>query len=348
MAARSVLDADMATVFGWLRSGFGWWVEELRAMVPKSLQPKNIRLSTFVTAGADGNLAYCAGGESVPLSEASIKPGDVAVVVDPALVLIRSLALPALPAPDIRKLVYFDADRLFPLPASAMLLAIDSRRGGGPDGINGHVRIACLPIEQARRIMAGLADKGLALDKLILSRPEAVRDADIDFTPALVDAGLIKRRISAAFAWWMLAAFLFAMNIGLLVVRDVQLTQQLALLVESQQPAVQAARSIARRISNNQALASQVANRRVQQDGVAALATITAAMPAQAWVQRYAWDGQTIRLTGYKREGVDVLGALRKSPLLANVRSTNADAIAELPTGQPFDLTAEVRLGGAG
>jgi hypothetical protein len=62
-------------------------------------------------------------------------------------------------------------------------------------------------------------------------------------------------------------------------------------------------------------------------------------------VQRFAWDGKVVRLSGYKRDGTDVIGALRKSPYFKDVRAANAEAMAEVPTGQPFDLSATVRQG---
>ncbi len=346
MAARSILDADMTTVFGWLRSGFAWWVAELQAMVPQALRPKRVRISEFVAAHANGQFYYHSDGDVRAVGDAPIKSGDVTVMINEALVLKRTLSLPAMSEPDLRKLIALDADRLFPMPASSLLLAVSKSRSDALGKGQARVNIACLPVAQAQMIVTGLAAQGLTPNKLFLRGAEESGDPDMDFTPAFAEADLVARRTSAAFAWWMLVAFLFALNIGMLVMRDVQSTQQLEQLVESQAPAVNAARAIARRISNNQLMAQQLVDRRTRQDGVGALANLTETLPAQAWIQRYSWDGRIIRLTGYKKEGVDVLGALRKSPLLVNVRSTNSDAIAELPTGQPFDLTAEVRQGG--
>jgi hypothetical protein len=53
-----------------------------------------------------------------------------------------------------------------------------------------------------------------------------------------------------------------------------------------------------------------------------------------------------VRLSGYKRPGVDVIGALRKSPRLADVVAASAETVASLPTGEPFDITARVNVAG--
>ncbi len=89
----------------------------------------------------------------------------------------------------------------------------------------------------------------------------------------------------------------------------------------------------------------ELAHKREQDDPLAALATLTRVMPAQAWVQRYAWNGEEMEISGYRREGADVIGALRKSGAYPRVQLGGTEAVAELPTGQPFNVTLSLREG---
>ena len=104
-----------------------------------------------------------------------------------------------------------------------------------------------------------------------------------------------------------------------------------------------AARTIATSARQFELNADLLAAERGSHDVLGALGSVSAALPSGAWVQRYAWSGRSVRLTGYKRQGVDVLAALRHDPRFANVRSANSDVIAEIPAGQPFDITATLK-----
>ena len=73
------------------------------------------------------------------------------------------------------------------------------------------------------------------------------------------------------------------------------------------------------------------------------LAQVSEAVPDGAWVQRYAFEGNALRLTGYRQPDADVAGALRKLPLFASVKSAQSDEAAAISTGQPFDLVAQLR-----
>lgn len=331
MDVKAILDADLTTVAGWLRSGFAWWVDELRGLLPAGLTRRSAAFAAWADYAGPGQLHRHCNSTALP------------VLIAPGLCLVRELDLPPLGQADLDRLVRMDADRIMPIPPARLILAARADPAAdAPPGLR-RVTVGALPRETAEALLAELAGAGLQPTAIALADADHPGVAALDFTPALAAAGLIARPRAVAANWWALVGFLFVLNIGVLVWRDAERVRQIEELVDSQAPAVNAARAIAKRISATERQARELARLRQRQDGLAVLAAATEALPAGAWVQRYAWDGTTIRLSGYKRMGVDVVGALRKSPRFAAVRAANAEAVAELPTGQPFDLTAVVK-----
>jgi Tfp pilus assembly protein PilN len=336
MRAGSILDADMATLGTWLRSGLAWWRTELQAMLPDRLQRGVGTEKRYLTYHGDSGFSLHLHGVSTPVQPDAKLSHGLAVNIAPQLCLVRTIRLPALSEGDLRKLVALDADRIMPLPSASLVLAIKVKGQSGGQAI---VEIAGLPRTTAIRLIEDLAAHGVTPGRIGLFGEAH----NFDFTGAFNEAGLSGTSGSAAGAWWAVAAFLFMLNIGMLIWRDVQQVDRLAALVEEQGPAVNAARTITRRIDGTQRAAQQLVVRRDRQDAVKLLVAITTILPPKAWIQRFQWDGRIVRLTGYKREGVDVIGALRKSPMFVDVRAANSDVIAEIPTGQPFDVTASIR-----
>ncbi len=326
MDVKALLDADMATIAGWLRDGFAWWIEELRGLLPARFARRSAVFS--------GWLDYVGPGEMV--RQGSGPPQ--AVLIAPELCLVREVELPPLGQRDLERLVRLDADRIMPIPAERLVLAVRA-----DPAERSRVTVAALPLDSARALLAEVEALDLQPGCIALASAAQLGAADVDFTSALAAAGLVAPPRSAAAGWWALVAFMFALNLGLLVWRDTQSVTRLRDLVDSQTPAVNAARAIANRISATDRQAQELAALRRKQDALMVLASATAALPPGAWVQRYAWDGATLRLSGYKRSGVDVVGALRKSPRFADVRAGNSGEVAEVLTGQPFDVTAVVR-----
>ena len=72
------------------------------------------------------------------------------------------------------------------------------------------------------------------------------------------------------------------------------------------------------------------------------LALATSALPEGAWVQRYAWTAESLRMTGYKAPGSDIQAALRRTGRFASLQTSVSDPTAEGGGGQPFDVTAVI------
>ena len=329
MATGSILDADMATVTGWFRSGFAWWLDEMRNIMPFAFAKRDRAFACYLHYQKDGTLASHGRGN------------PEAILVDPAMCLVREIALPALGEADLARVVALDADRIMPIPAEQLIV------GAKADAKNRtSVTVAGLRKETVAELLEKARAGGFAPPERIGLFDHAMPGRiAIDFSPGCAAAGLTAAIRPVALAYWAVVAFLFALNIGALVWRDVESVRNLEALVTAQAPAVNVARSISKKISNTQKSAQLLADRRVDRNAFTVLAAVTQALPERAWIQRFSWDGRSIRLSGYKREGTDVIGALRKSPYLKDVRAANAEALAEVPTGQPFDLSATFYAG---
>ncbi len=342
MNAKAILDTDMTTLAVWGRSAILWWWNELTAMIPVRFRARRSTLDRYLLFDAKSGFVEYHDGDAAPvgLKPQHVPPLPVMFAHDACLV--RILKLPPVGEADMRKLVALDADRIMPIPASGLLLAVRIEGRERPGGL-AQIGVAGLPRATADLMIAQSGAAGLVPRRIGMIDVETPELPPFDFTPAFKQAGLIGSTRSTASFWWMIVGFLFALNISLLVWRDVQSVQNVQALVDQQAPAVNAARAISKRMALAQSTALQLADRRRRQDGVQILAEVTTVLPPQAWVQRFSWQGAEVRISGYKREGADVIGALRKSPLFDKVRASNSEVIAEIQSGQPFDISFVVR-----
>jgi hypothetical protein len=344
MKTGTILDSDMATLTRLLKDGTRWWIDELSAMLPSWAQRERKAISGLIaTYGTDGNLRL--EGDSAPLSAADDgkAPRAATILIPESLCLIRNVTLPAMRRADMRKLVMLDLDRLMPFAFDTAYADASPTGSVAADG-KADVAIAALPKAQVKTIYTAAVDAGLA--------PSAIGIADesggrlrFDFLEGLKDDGFAAQTPSGASFWWWAVAALFALNVGALIFRDVERVSQLSTLVESQQPTANAARRLAQRIAGEETLRAELLNRRERENALAALAFVTRTVPSGVWIQRYSWNGETLRLSGYKQDNIDVVAALRKSGGFASVRASTSDVAAESTNGQPFDVTAEWRVG---
>jgi hypothetical protein len=76
---------------------------------------------------------------------------------------------------------------------------------------------------------------------------------------------------------------------------------------------------------------------------LAMLARVAAALPQGAWVQRYTWQSDGLRITGYRPPQADVAGGLRRAGLSVQ-RYSDASTAAQNPLGQPFEVTVRMTM----
>lgn len=340
MRTGTLLDADMATLGRQLANATTWWLDELGGMLPGSTKGKRTKISGLVVNyGIDGALRL--EGVLSPLQADPDRrtPRAATILLPETHCLVRHVTLPAMRQADLRKLVTLDLDRLMPFaPDTAYADATVTDLPVADGKVD--VAIAALPKAKIRAIHAQSLEAGLA--------PRALGVADetgatllFDFLPALAADGVATRTASGAGFWWGLVVALFALNCAALIFRDVDRVSQLAALVELQKPSADAARRLAKRLADDTTTRTELLARREQDNALAALGYVTRTVPNGAWIQRYSWTGETLRLAGYKQANVDVVAALRKSGAFAAVRASTSDVAAESATGQPFDVSAD-------
>jgi general secretion pathway protein L len=339
MSGRGILDADMATLGRWSREALRWWIDELATMVPAALRPARTFSGDF--------LLYRGSGEIIPYESGSPRPGEMAdredsdLAIDQSQCLERQLDLPAMNARDLRSYLAVEADRLLPLPAH--LLLIDSSREA-LDAVNGmmSIRIGAIRRELADDALAAATQRGVVPARIGIVEASAPTSMAYDFAPQLRAEGKLPNRQNRRGLWWGAVGALVLLNVALVVWQDQQSVDRLQDLVAAQAPAVSVYRVMADRIARVEGTASATATQRARHDVLGDLGHATNALPDTAWVQRYEWNGSSLRLAGYSRGATDVAGAIRRDPRFSNVRDSTGDVQAAIPIGQPFDISADI------
>lgn len=326
MTLSELLNTDMTTLARMARSGFDWWVRELEDLLPAGLvRSRNLTAWHRYEHGA---------------VTAASRAGADALVIPGELCLVRTLTLPRLPQADLAAMIALDADRIMPVPADSVVIGIRTLgpaddAGSGADMLR--VQVGALPIARAREIAAAAREAGVTPAQLGPLDAAGER-LDFDLAPAMRAAGLLPPRPAVARFWWAVVAVLVLVNIGTAVLRDQQQVARLQALVDAQAPALTAVRRIEDRVIDNARRVSALNARRAAHQPLRLLAKVGAALPQRAWVQRFEWDGKSLRLSGYAAPGVNVVAAFKASGLFASVRASRSDAVSEAGTGRPFEL----------
>jgi hypothetical protein len=135
MNATSILDADMTTLAAWGRSITKWWWNELSSMVPARFQGRSVTLDHYLSFDANSGFAEHLDGTLSSIGLVRQNMPHLPVMFAPDACLVRGLKLPPVGEADMRKLVVLDADRIMPMPASALLLAVRTEARASPGGL---------------------------------------------------------------------------------------------------------------------------------------------------------------------------------------------------------------------
>ncbi len=334
-AASDILNADMATIGRWLRGGFGWWLAELQALVPAGLRrPTASRRPRLQLDGA------------ARLVGTAPTPGNrPAVLLPAATALTRRVMLPEMPNDALWRTLAAETGRLLPLAPEAVLVA---RRIVARDRAAGliEVEVAALPVALGSAVAGECARLGLQPARVGLAGSDGEELPGFDFLPALRERGLLPPGSRQPLLFWAITAFLFLLNIAVLVWRDEARVEAMQALVDGQRPAVVLTQRLQRRIIRFDALAAAASARR-SREPLALLGRVATALPEGAYLLRFDLEGDALRLSGYKPSGANIVAALRADPGLAEVRALRSDGQAERPGAQPFDVSARVLPGRA-
>lgn len=338
-AGRGILDADMTTIAGWIRQGFGWWKDELADLVPPALRLSQARRRPLaIYAGERAEIYW---EENIGTKGASDRPVNADLAVTSSQALIRELSIPVMRDADMRSYILLESDRLFPLAGDSLL--VDAERGKRDDtSPQMSIRVAAIERTVAAAAIKAAREAGVLPERIGIATNDSTAAVAFDFAPQLRREGQLPPRGRQRAIWWGVVAAVFLLNLGLLVWRDRQSVVVLAQLVESQRPAVGVYRAIAVRTARIDQIERRTIARRRRHNALADLGAVSAALPDAAWVQRYGWDGRTMRIAGYMRAQTDVLAVLGHSNRFANARSSSSELQAENLGGQPFDISADI------
>lgn len=342
----TILDMDMTSLGASLRQGWEWWTGELAAMVPARWQARPQTLTgTLVEADTAGVLRL--GGVRLdPVAEGT-RRRLLHVVLPESAVMARRTMLPRLGQRDLAAMVALELDRLLPFPPGTAIAAAQPLAGEAEPG---HTRlptlVAGMPLARAAALVETAREAGIEPLSLSWESPEE-DGVTLDLLPALIASGAIAPRRDGRRFWWGVVAALFLANVGVMIGRDIIATNAFAAEVAEQQATGTAARAIAGRIAAEATRRQSLIDERRAHDPLALLALTTAALPEGAWVQRYAWTAETLRLTGYQAPGSDIQRALRQTGRFASLQTSVSDPTAEGGGGQPFDVSAAITPGTA-
>jgi hypothetical protein len=339
----TLLDMDMSSLGAALREGWDWWTDELARMVPDRWQARPQALSGPMAEFSDDGTLIWDGTALDPVAEGS-RRRVMHVVLPPGAVMATRTALPRLGSRDLARVVALELDRLLPFPpgtAIAAATALPDADGAGQ--AKAATLVAGMPT--ARAVSLVEAARAAGIEPLSLTWRSAGDDrVTLDLLPALVASGRITPRRDTRPFWWGLVALLFLANCGLMIWRDIAATNAFAEEVAASQATSTAARALAGRIARETNLRKTMAAERDAHDPLSILTLTTVALPEGAWVQRYAWTPETLRLTGYKSPGSDIQSALRRTGRFASLQASVSDPTAEGGGGQPFDVSATLAL----
>jgi hypothetical protein len=333
MTLAELLNSDLSTLGREARHLFDWWVDELAKLVPASVKRLSVvrgRPIRFTALGLDA------------IDDATTSHRNYVVTIAHENVLQREIATPPMTSAELRRMLALNSERYLPLPGDSVILATAVRDGRGQDGMM-LSEIAAFPIARAQALADAMRAGHIVPRAVRLADQNGRIDPRFNFLPAMRASGLVQSSGSHVRSWWIVVGALVALVVATAIWRDVVEVDRLQTLVDAQRPAVGVAQRITAQMQALDAIARRAAQRRGDSDPLLLLGLTTAAVPDGAWVQRLAWNGVTMRLTGYRSRDTDVAAALRKMPGIVTVKSAQTDTMTEIAAGQPFDLVATMR-----
>jgi general secretion pathway protein L len=341
----TVLDIDMAGLGAALRSGWDWWTDELARMVPEGWHARTPKLSGPVAEADASGQIWFDGAALEPVADDARRRLLPLLLPADAVMTARPL-LPRLASRDLTRIVALDLDRLLPFPPGTAIAAARALpESGEPGQAKVPTLVAGMPLARAAALVESARAAGIEPLSLIWQNAQDPAQT-LDLLPALVASGRITPRRDTRPFWWGLVAALFIANVGVMIGRDVAATNAFAAEVAEQQATSTAARTIAARIGRETTARRTLIVERAAHDPLAVLALASGALPENAWVQRYSWTPESLRLTGYKTPGSDIQSALRRTGRFASLQTSVSDPTAESGGGQPFDITAALAPAG--
>lgn len=337
---------DFASLSALARRGVLWWLDELSALLPAAWRARlSSRPRLWVAPGAGGGWRVWRDGQAGLEGQIPDRDLDrVGLLLDPHAVLVREIPVPRMPLADIRRMVALDIDRLSPLSTDLIHFDIDVLNRD-VDGGHRAARLGLVPKDRAAALLSHARQAGLAPLAMAAMVDGADYPPRFDFLPQAKAAAGDPPASRARAYWWAGAGALILANLAILVGRDIVETSRLSSVVEAQAPGVEAVLRLRRRVTAEDARRRAMIVAGHRSEPLHLLDVLTQTLPPAAWVERLEWNGQTLRLVGFRREGNDIPAAIRGTGAFTNPRALTGESPAGAAGAafRPFDITADAR-----
>ncbi|HEY2050867.1 MAG TPA: PilN domain-containing protein [Caulobacteraceae bacterium] len=339
MTVLDLAPLDARSLLAQARRLLAAWREELAAVIPQRLRLR-VRPSLEAEPLADGRFRLTRHGRELVWTLRRGRPAPVTLRASAGAVLVCEAQAPEASDSDIVRMLSLDVDRLTPFDTADVFTAVAL----APRRLS----------RSGRRALVGVIPKTDALDVIARARaaglePRAMVAAEfregfppLDFTPSM-GALLMAADGSRTRLLWMLAVLLAAIDLAVVLAQDVTRTRELRAELAALRPRVVVAQRLRARVLAEEGRRSEIIVARKRAEPLRRLDEVSRYLPDGAWVERFSWNGQTIRISGYRREGVDVTAALRSAPDFTDARNVASDVGGSAASGIPFDLSIQVR-----
>lgn len=349
MNAKDLLNMDMETAIQWLLHFWRWWTTELLGLLPPEWRERLSRRSHVVAEMRGGQVVYRNEDNGQPFAA---KPrGPIKFLMPAGDVLVREVELPLLPMSDVKRMLALDIDRLTPFQAEQVYFDADIVARDQETGRQ-RVAVGVLTRARAEQVLEDVRSHDLTPAVLgVKARGEEEAPA-FDFMAAMRDAQGGDAAQRRSLYWWGGAAALVALNLIILTWHDSSSLDELRQSVESQQGPVSVALRTRERVDHEATQRAKLLDTKQRSAPLPVLDSVTAAMPQDAWVRRFEWNGRSVHVIGARKTSQDILARLEASPGLRNARSQSADSHTDTAGNTTFEFTADRdladgRLGGA-
>jgi general secretion pathway protein L len=341
-------EMDLASLAALARQGLAWWMDELTAMLPPAWRERlSSRPRTWIEPRAAGGWRVWRDGRPVEgpsgAKTASLdRRSRIGLLAPAGAVLLRETAAPRMTAADVRRMLSLDIDRLSPLAPDLIHYDMEVLERGEGEGAQ-RVVLGIIPRDGAARLLDRARADGFEPVALAAAAERDDLPPRFDFLPQVLEAEGHPSGDRMRLYLWIAVAALILANLGVLVGRDIIDVARVQTMVDGQQPVVDAVMRLRRRVQTEEARRVDLLARGRRGDPLRMLNVVTQALPAGAWVQHLEWNGQSLRLVGFKRSDIDLAAAIRGSGAFTNPRTLASEPAAGPTPVRPFDVTADAR-----
>jgi len=342
MNAKDLLNMDMETATQWLLHFWRWWSGELVGLLPAEWRERLSRRSHVVAELRGGQMVYRNEENGQPFA---VKPrGPIKFLMPQGDVLVREVELPLLPMSDVRRMLALDIDRLTPFHADQVYFDADIVSRDQESGRQ-RVAVGVLPRGRVEQILDEVRSRDLV--PAVLGVKGDADAPSFDFLSAMREAQGGDAAQRRSLYWWGGAAAALAVNFIILGWHDASSLDELRQTVEAQQGPVSVALRTRERVDREAAQRAQLLDAKAKSAPLPVLDAVTAAMPQDAWVRRFEWNGRSVHVFGARKTSQDILARLETSDALRNARSLSQDSRTDAAGNVPFEFTADRQFAGA-